>query len=469
MSFDLSWLWDTLKGIVNTIGSWFSGIWDWAKDIVNTGQGIFSGLVAFGSQLWDGIIKAFSALGKWFYDAFNWIWQGLVGLGQTLGSWLSTAFQWLAGGIQWIANGIWSLGSWIYNGLTFIWNWIVNAVKGLWNAFTSFFGGIASAIGTWWGSVVNTVNQWFTNLVVWFRRKLVQTIMTDVSIYFGWKSMERLTHASGLKDAGLSLLGLFASPFVGFLFGSMINGLIPTPSTETMQIIPSVPLFSYAPPSLEVETPTEKIPPSYVPYTPSAPPVYAYTPVCDFVANLGKPPYEVRWDAGKDLTLPLDIPLFSGGRLFENNHTYEIYGYVYGNLFQGQTFTPTESHNLSSIILNLKREGNPQGNLIVVIYNVDAEGKPTGSPLASMQVVAGKIPASLTQVEFILPTWLSLNAGTTYAIVVKCPQGDSSNYINWASSNNNPYARGSRVYSTDGGATWLVASLDDFWFEEWGF
>jgi hypothetical protein len=249
----------------------------------------------------------------------------------------------------------------------------------------------------------------------------------------------------------------------------MINGLIPTPSTETMQIIPSVPLFSYAPPSLEVETPTEKIPPSYVPYTPSAPPVYAYIPVCDFVANLGKPPYEVRWDAGKDLTLPLDIPLFSGGRLFENNHTYEIYGYVYGNLFQGQTFTPTESHNLSSIILNLKREGNPQGNLIVEIYNVDAEGKPTGSPLASMQVVAGKIPASLTQVEFILPTWLSLNAGTTYAIVVKCPQGDSSNYINWASSNNNPYARGSRVYSNDGGATWLVASLDDFWFEEWGF
>jgi hypothetical protein len=310
MSWDLSWLWNTLQGIVDTIGSWFSSLWSWAQDIVNTGQGIFSGLVAFGSQLWDGMIKAFQGLGKWFYDAFNWIWQGLVGLGETLGSWLSTAYQWITSGLQWIANGIWSFGSWIYNGIAFVWNWIINAYKGVWSAFVNFFGGIASAIGNWWGGVVNTVNSWFTNLVVWFRRKLIQTIMADVGIYFGWKSIERLTHASGLKDAGLSLLGLLGAPFVGYLFGSMINGLIPTPSTETMQIIPSIPLFSYAPPSLEVETPTERIPSGFVPYTPSTPPAYGYIPVYDSSVRLDKPTYEIRWDIGMDKSLSLDAPTY---------------------------------------------------------------------------------------------------------------------------------------------------------------
>jgi len=310
MAFDLSWLWNTLNGIIGTIQSWFSSLWSVAESITNTGQGIFSGLVAFGSQLWDAIVKAFSAIGEWIYNAFNWIWQGLVGLGQTLGSWLTTAFQWLASGIQWVANGIWSLGSWVYNGLVFVWNWIVNAVQGLWSAITGFFGGIASAIGSWWGNVVSGINSWFTSLVVGIRTKLMQTIIADVSIYFGWKSMERLTSAKSLKDAGFSLLGLIGSPFVAYLFGNIINGMIPTPSTTPMQLIPEIPMFTYSPPSLTIETPTERIPPSQIPYTPSTPPIYGYASVADVTLTLAKPTYGSRWDMGTDKSLSIDAPTY---------------------------------------------------------------------------------------------------------------------------------------------------------------
>jgi hypothetical protein len=310
MAFDLSWLWNTLNALISTIQSWFTSLWSVAQDIVNTGQGIFSGLVAFGSQLWDAIIKAFNTIGEWFYNAFNWIWQGLVGLGQTLGGWISTAFQWLASGIQWVANGIWSLGSWLYNGLAFVWNWIVNAVQGLWSAITGFFGGIASAIGSWWGNVVSGINSWFTSLVVGIRTKLIQTIIADVSIYFGWKSIERLTSAKSLKDAGFSLLGLIGSPFVAYLFGNIINGMIPTPSTTPMQLIPEVPMFTYSPPSLTIETPTERIPPTQIPYTPSTPPFYGYTPIYDLSVSLGKPTYALRWDMGTDKSLSIDAPTY---------------------------------------------------------------------------------------------------------------------------------------------------------------
>jgi hypothetical protein len=258
MSYDLGWLWRLLGGLVDTIISWFQSLWDVTQNIINTGQGIFTGLVAFGSALWDALIKSFDTIGSWFYNAFKWIYDGVSYFANVFGQWVSTAFGWIGSAFSWIAQQIYNFGAWIYNGLTFIWNWIVNMAIGVWNAITQFFSGIASAIGSWWGSVVGGLNSWFSNLVVGIRRKLVQTITADVGIYFGWKSMERLTHASSLKEAGLSVLGLLSAPFVGYLFGNIINGIIPSPSTTPIQLIPEIAPFTYTPPTLTIETPLEK-------------------------------------------------------------------------------------------------------------------------------------------------------------------------------------------------------------------
>jgi hypothetical protein len=101
--------------------------------------------------------------------------------------------------------------------------------------------------------------------------------MADVGIYFGWKSMERLMSASSFKDAGFSILGLISAPFVGYLFGSMVNGLIPTPSTAPMQLIPEITPFTYSPPPLEIQTPMEK-PAPYMGVVPAPPTVGAGLP-----------------------------------------------------------------------------------------------------------------------------------------------------------------------------------------------
>jgi len=260
--WDLSYLWNALKGVTDTIGSWFHSLWSVAQNIVNTGQGIFHGLVAFGSHIWDAICKFGETIGSWFYKTFKWIYDGFCYIANVFGQWVSTAFGWIGSAFSWIARQIYNFGVWIYNGLTFIWNWIVNMAKGVWTAITQFFGGIASAIGSWWGNVVKGINSWFSGLIVGIRRKLIETIMADVGIFFGWKSIERLTHASGLKDAGLGILGLLGAPFVGYLFGSMINGIIPSPSTTPIQLIPDITPFSYTPPTLTIETPTEKAYPS---------------------------------------------------------------------------------------------------------------------------------------------------------------------------------------------------------------
>jgi hypothetical protein len=139
---------------------------------------------------------------------------------------------------------------------------------------------------------------------------MIQTLMADVGIYFGWKSMERLMSASSFKDAGFSILGLISAPFVGYLFGSMVNGLIPTPSTTPMQLIPEITPFTYTPPTLEIQTPIEK-PAPYMGVAPTPPTAGAglpydfalrmpSAPTCDYTtttkdASLGMPAtaYEV--------------------------------------------------------------------------------------------------------------------------------------------------------------------------------
>ena len=260
--FDLSWLWNLLSGVADTIKSWFNSIWSVTQNIVNTGQGIFSGLVAFGSQIWDAIVKFAETVGSWFYNAFSWIYNGLKYVADIFGQWVSTAFGWIGSAVSWVAQQIYNFGNWIYNGLVYIWNWIVNLAQGVWSALVNFFSGVANAIGSWWSNVVNGINSWFTNLVVSIRNKIVQTIIADVSIFFGWKSMERLTHANSLKDAGFSILGLLGSPFVGYLFGNIINGLIPSPSTTPITLIPQISPFVYTPPELTVTTPAERAMPS---------------------------------------------------------------------------------------------------------------------------------------------------------------------------------------------------------------
>jgi len=300
LSFDLSWLWETLNSIVSTMQNWFSGIWSQAQYIVNTGQGIFSGLVSFGSQLWDAITKAFSAFGEALYNAFNWIWQGLVGLGNALGGWISQAYQWLASGLQWVASQIYNFGQWLWNGILWIGDMIRNSLVGLWNWIVNTLSGIASAIGSWWASVINGINAWFTNLLKTFRQKIVTTIMVDVGITGMWKAGERILNPTSIKDIGYGLLGLALSPIIGYTIGKFIDAIVPLPATETYPLIPSITGFEYTPPPMGIERPSEPARPT----APAIPPAYGYVPVYLFDRETIKYTYTAITMAGKDISLP---------------------------------------------------------------------------------------------------------------------------------------------------------------------
>jgi hypothetical protein len=137
---------------------------------------------------------------------------------------------------------------------------------------------------------------------------------------------------------------------------------------------------------------------------------------------------------------------------------------VYGNTWRGQTFQYSEKFNLTKVSLYLYKIGSPAGDFIVSIRQTSS-GFPTGSDLASSFITASSISTSATWYNFSMN--IILNASTTYAIVARCPNGDSNNYVNWRLGEN-IYAYGTAVYSSNGGSTWIVSG-NDFTFKIYGF
>jgi len=142
---------------------------------------------------------------------------------------------------------------------------------------------------------------------------------------------------------------------------------------------------------------------------------------------------------------------------------------IYRDLWMGQVFTPSIAHRITAVKLWIRREGLP-GNLVVSIRKV-ADYRPTGEDLC-----VGSIDANAV-VGTVLWEWHQINLGegydldqdTQYAIVARCPDGDSDNLVAFRYDGSDAtYPGGWRVHSTTGGVTWSYLGGSDIAFEEWG-
>jgi len=281
LSFDLSWLWETLQSVVSTIQEWFSNIWEQTQNITNTGQGLFAGLTAFASSLWDAITKFASTFSDALKTAYNYIKTGLEEAMRTISGGLQSAFTWVATGFYYIASQVvnfgHNLGNWIWSALIKAYNWLVNTVTTIWNAIVEWFNGIANTLGNWWNNITGMVNEWWTNLILTFRNKIKTMISTNIAVTMLWKVGERITNPTSLKDLGFGVLGIFTAPIVGEVVGSIVDAVIPKPTTSVFPLLPEVPVFSYTPPTISIpEPPTPSTPtpaPTPPPVTPPPPAV----------------------------------------------------------------------------------------------------------------------------------------------------------------------------------------------------
>ena len=151
---------------------------------------------------------------------------------------------------------------------------------------------------------------------------------------------------------------------------------------------------------------------------------------------------------------------------YENYDNDDSFRSIKGDNWYAQTFTPSISHTLVLVKLELKvwSEGENPGNIIVSI-RATSGGKPTGEDLDSTFIDGSILTDSFVWYDFS-GLFVALAASTMYAIVVRC---DGADWLRWASdAGASAYAGGTECDSSDAGSSWDGTSSNDFSFEEWG-
>lgn len=132
---------------------------------------------------------------------------------------------------------------------------------------------------------------------------------------------------------------------------------------------------------------------------------------------------------------------------------------ISAGLSRAQSFTAGRSGTLTSISVATFQQGGVNAALSLSIYKADPNGAPTGSSLYTDSVPASSIgwsPTTLVAVPNIAVT-----AGAGYVIVMAT--SSTSGSYGWEVSDDNPYAGGSALYQSAGGA-WTTETTGDLDF-----
>lgn len=157
---------------------------------------------------------------------------------------------------------------------------------------------------------------------------------------------------------------------------------------------------------------------------------------------------------------------------YEKKQSYETgddaIAQAYADKWAAQTFTPEQSHTITSVKLKLYRNGAP-GTLYVGIKETDGSGHPTGDDLCSGNIDGNSLTTDTSgewyQIDFGDGAELEVN--TLYAIVCHIVGGNVSNRVCWRRDSTGVYPGGEMVYSINGGVDWTSYPDSDCMFQEW--
>lgn len=153
--------------------------------------------------------------------------------------------------------------------------------------------------------------------------------------------------------------------------------------------------------------------------------------------------------------------------LYEYHNTGEnTASWLYGDVWHGQSFTPSITHTITSVKLKLYKVDSP-GTVTVSIRAADVDGLPIGDDLCSGSIDGNTLLTAPGEWrEIMLGTGCILDANTKYAIVLRA----ISQTLAWWLDESNSYAGGRGCDSEDAGISWDPESYltFDFMFEEWG-
>ncbi len=132
-----------------------------------------------------------------------------------------------------------------------------------------------------------------------------------------------------------------------------------------------------------------------------------------------------------------------------------------------QSFQPSATARIVRVDMLLKKVGNPQNATLRIITN--SGSRPSSSPsnvLATGILTASSVGSSYAWVSVWLTATPTLNANTTYWVVLDSSE-DSSNYYVWGGDTNAGYTRGNALASADWQSAAWTALTEDLNFRVW--
>ena len=138
--------------------------------------------------------------------------------------------------------------------------------------------------------------------------------------------------------------------------------------------------------------------------------------------------------------------------------------HIFGASWHAQTFTPTLSHQITTVRLLLGKEGSP--GIMTVSIRATTGGKPTGADLATGTRDLDALPLlewSATNgifIDFDMGAGAALTTGVVYAIVVRTAGADTDNDGQWHADLGGGYAAGTHNSSADSGVAWTITAAD---------
>lgn len=133
-----------------------------------------------------------------------------------------------------------------------------------------------------------------------------------------------------------------------------------------------------------------------------------------------------------------------------------------------QEFTPSVTHKLQMVRLNVRRMAAGAGNLIAGIRAIDTTtGLPTGAVLSGGYIPAANVNAAAYTVTDVSMSDLVVVAGTRYMMYFAAPTM-LINGMDYLYQTPSSYAGGVYLQSADSGLNWTRNPLIDMYFEELG-
>lgn len=140
--------------------------------------------------------------------------------------------------------------------------------------------------------------------------------------------------------------------------------------------------------------------------------------------------------------------------------------------FMAQTFTPGLGFSeLGRVDLYLAYGLGTPVDLTVEITETDPDGKPIMNRVLGSAIIPAFNSPAWPNYEWIavkFSTPVAIRENTKYAIVLSCPQSTTKNVYIWGygvDTSNGGYQGGCRINSFDSGASWEIATWEDFIFK----